>query len=292
MELNYLKEFLVLVETRYYAEAAEKLFISPSSLTRHVQALEKELGKPVFVRTSRKVALTDFGKAFLPYAKKIISVQEDYSTNLLIKMRRDEKIIVGYMGGVSLYDTSSQIARFKRNNPDIELEYIQIRPEWQFDMLRDNVIDFLLTGEDIVPKDEFNCIICDRDYFVAVVPATHPLANKEHIDLSELRGEKLALMAPLADAEGAFMTCCKNAGLQPDFAVVDVNNIIDHAAIGGKVVIMAKKPADFFADRFVSVIDIEPKLITEMALIYRKSPALSSKEKRFLDYFETASAEE
>lgn len=292
MELDYLKEFMLLVETRYYAEAAEKLFISPSTLTRHIQTLEKELGKPLFIRTSRKVELTSFGKVFLPYVERIVAVQEEFSTNVLVKLRRDEKVIVGYLGGLGIYRVGSVINSFKRDHPEINLEYIQARPEWQVEMLRDSTLDILVTSTDVLPHDEFDSMFCDEDVYVVVVPADHPLAGKEKIELRELAGEKLSLMKSFAEGTSDFMIKCQEAGFQPEYSIVDANNLIDLAAIAGQVVVMTKKPALFYANQSVSVIDLEPAFKIEMVLAYRKFPPLLVNERLFLDYLSEALHEE
>ena len=57
MELKYIREFVSLAETSNYFETAERLFITTSSLSRHIKALEEELGMPLFDRTTRKVVL-------------------------------------------------------------------------------------------------------------------------------------------------------------------------------------------------------------------------------------------
>lgn len=80
MEIGYFREFVVLAETQNYWAASERLFIGQSSLSKHIKTLEKQLGAPLFDRTSRKVALTEFGRLMLPYAKAVASLQFEYET--------------------------------------------------------------------------------------------------------------------------------------------------------------------------------------------------------------------
>ncbi len=283
MELNYLKEFVVLVETRHYAEAADKLYISPACLTRHIQAIEKEFGYTLFTRTSRKVELTDFGRAFFPYAKKIAYFQNEYTTKLLDKMRREEKIIVGCFGALTPYRIGTCIADFKAAHPDITLEYLQFSGARRFEYLRENICDFLLTGADEIPSDEFHRIICDEDHMVAVVSAKHPFAGRDCIGVSDLNGMHLALMSPFTQEDGAFMRCCREAGLLPDFTIVEGNNMIDPAVVSNSVVIASSKAAAFFANSSVAIVEIQPRISSKLALAYRRDLALSGIEKQFLD---------
>ena len=65
MELNHLKEFVVLAKIENYMEAAENLFISQSTLSKHIKSLETELGINLFDRTTRQVKLNEAGRVFL-----------------------------------------------------------------------------------------------------------------------------------------------------------------------------------------------------------------------------------
>ena len=71
MTLQQLKYVITIAETGSLGKAAEKLFLSQPSLTHAVKELEKELGLPLFHRTSKGVSLTTDGLRFLPYARQV-----------------------------------------------------------------------------------------------------------------------------------------------------------------------------------------------------------------------------
>jgi DNA-binding transcriptional LysR family regulator len=62
LELRDLRSVGVLVEELHFGRAAGRLGVTPSTLSRRIRTIEQELGVPLFVRTSRKVALTDAGR--------------------------------------------------------------------------------------------------------------------------------------------------------------------------------------------------------------------------------------
>ncbi|EFD01078.1 transcriptional regulator, LysR family, partial [Hungatella hathewayi DSM 13479] len=68
MNTTYFKDFLTIAELGSYEKAAEELYTTQSTLTKHIQKLESELGTTLFDRTSRSVRLNECGKIFLPYA--------------------------------------------------------------------------------------------------------------------------------------------------------------------------------------------------------------------------------
>lgn len=285
MEISYIKEFITLVECKYYAEAADQLFISPSSLTRHIQTMEKEFDKPLFIRTSRKVELTDFGSIYYEYAKKIVYLQEEFIKEHLIKERRDERLIIGYLGGIAQCEIGILMAKFRKENPDVRVDFLQVNPEEQFEFLSESKYDFLITGERMIPKDKFDSILCGRDIFALVVPETHAYAGRKKITVSELPDERISIVYVLADERGEFMKRLKEEHIYPDFDIIDVHNAIDRVIIEGKPIIMSQKLAERLGGSTVSIIDIDPVITCKIALVYRKSAKLSLKEKRFYNFF-------
>ena len=71
-KLDALKFFITAAETLNFREAAVKLAISPSVVTRTIAELENQLGEPLFKRNTRSIALTSFGELFLPKAKRLL----------------------------------------------------------------------------------------------------------------------------------------------------------------------------------------------------------------------------
>ena len=61
MEIGTIQEFVVLAECLNFSEAASRLFISQSSLSKHIKALEQELGVALFERTTRSIRLSGAG---------------------------------------------------------------------------------------------------------------------------------------------------------------------------------------------------------------------------------------
>ena len=79
MNLDYLKEFVVLAETCRFSEAAEQLNMTQSSLSKHIKSLEEELQAPLFVRSTRKAELSTHGRNLVPYARQIVMIYDEYT---------------------------------------------------------------------------------------------------------------------------------------------------------------------------------------------------------------------
>ena len=76
MTTDNMREFKMLAEKRNYIAAAEALGTTQASLSRHIMAMEKELGFMLLERNTRNVELTVYGLRFLLYAEKAVSIQD------------------------------------------------------------------------------------------------------------------------------------------------------------------------------------------------------------------------
>ncbi|HHW7568538.1 TPA: HTH-type transcriptional activator IlvY [Mannheimia haemolytica] len=70
MDFQSLKLFLDIAQSRSFIRSAEKNYMTASTLTRHIQRMEEELGQPLFLRDNRQVRLTEAGERFLAFAQQ------------------------------------------------------------------------------------------------------------------------------------------------------------------------------------------------------------------------------
>ena len=77
MEPEQLRIFLAVAEHGSFTAAAKALFVSHSTTSRAVAALEQELGLPLFLRQGRSVALTQAGETLKPEAERLLGLMEE-----------------------------------------------------------------------------------------------------------------------------------------------------------------------------------------------------------------------
>ena len=76
MEVRQLQIFRTLAAELNFTRTAELVHTVQSNVTAQIKALEDELGVPLFDRLGRKVALTDAGRRFLPFAQQALAAME------------------------------------------------------------------------------------------------------------------------------------------------------------------------------------------------------------------------
>jgi DNA-binding transcriptional LysR family regulator len=121
MELRHLMTFKTIVDVGGFKKAAEELGYAQSSITSHIQELEKELGSPLFDRLGKNVTLTQTGRSFLPYAVDIIKL---YSKSKEAINQIDEprgQLIIGVTESIMIYWLPNIIMEFMEKFPNIEI---------------------------------------------------------------------------------------------------------------------------------------------------------------------------
>ena len=73
MELEQLRVFLAAAETGGFSPAARSLYVSHSTVSRTVAALERELGTALFTRSNRTQTLTEAGRVLEGEARRLLA---------------------------------------------------------------------------------------------------------------------------------------------------------------------------------------------------------------------------
>ena len=173
MNLNQLKYFLAIVKTGSFSNAADDMYISQSSMSKQIKALETELGVDLFKREHSKVYLTEIGAEFAKYAEMTIKQHNDMLLYLdEFATKKSNTIRFGSIPVVSSYGISAQIAQFTTNyKPDVNV-VIDMHETNQQEVMKelfDGAIDIALIRTDYLDEvDVFDCIPYKKDIFVLV----------------------------------------------------------------------------------------------------------------------------
>lgn len=156
MEIQHIREFITLAKCGNYLAAAEELFISQSTLSKHIISLEKEFGFPLFSRTTRKVHLTQYGEMFLPYAQRIVDADVEFRNEITAtKNAVRDSIRLGVIPAFSAYHIEDAILEYKSRFPHFPLSVLEGSNEALVSYLRDGTCNLILmrSYEDVSPPD-------------------------------------------------------------------------------------------------------------------------------------------
>jgi DNA-binding transcriptional LysR family regulator len=191
VELRQLEYFVAVAEERHFTRAARRVRVAQSGLSASIRALERDLGAPLFIRNTRRVELTDSGRAFLAEARHVLSTADAAreavaSVNGLLR----GTLAVGTLqclGGIDLIGT---LAAYHRRYPGVEIELRQGGSVDLIDRVRAGGLDVAFVSEPVdgAPGVAFEPLLSQP--MVLACSAEHPFAGRTGVPLIELTGEK------------------------------------------------------------------------------------------------------
>lgn len=284
MEFGYLKEFVTLSEELSYSGAAEKLHTSQSTLSRHIQAFERQLGRQLFVRTTRRMILTEFGAYLLPYARHALESQDELNEAIGRWDKEESSVVeIGCSVYSHLYTMTENVIAFRRKYPNITVRPVEFPLEEltaEYEKGRFNLITMAYPNEKPVPS---NMVVNGHGRLVAVIPKDDELSSASSISVSQLKNRPL-LIPPIRNAfNRMFRQICANEGIIPN--VVSETRIETNLRLlkeGMGVVIETRRIALQQADPDVVIVDLEPRIDFYYGLLYREK--LSRNESLFVKY--------
>ena len=182
--LLQLEYFCALAKEEHLTKTAEKLFVSQSTLSYSITKLEKELGAPLFDRVRNRLVLNEYGRAYLPHAKKALAEIKNGEESIRERMKKNGSSISLAASHSSLW--LETLSGFREAHPDV---YIRVRPEnlaTYRERLAAGILDFVITGEDDLPYEELESVPLGAQKLCLCMAPGHPLSRRESIPLKEL----------------------------------------------------------------------------------------------------------
>ena len=225
MDIQQVKNFLVLCDTLNFRKAAAQINIVQPALSRQIQLLENELGALLFNRGNRAVTLTEAGIFFQKEANRILQ-------DLDKTIARTAQLHNGEAGEIRVTHSSSAmntvvpafLVKVKNKWPNLKTTVHEASNFQQIEMLLARKTDMGIAPNIVLPP-EVNAKILYKENFVLILPAAHPLAKKKLTDLSVLKNETFILpqFSTGAGYVEAILQICQDHGFKPIVAHESAN---------------------------------------------------------------------
>lgn len=263
--------------------------------------MEKELGVPLFIRTTRKVELTEFGLSLLPYAQSIIKLQFDYSARLhQLKNQQKGLVSIGSLPAMAQYHITDILLEFQRIYPENKISIVEDDPKVLLELLFNKSLELIFLREaavlsDPAPKEPaaLERLPYMTDYMTAVLPNGHPLASRKELTLRDLKDEGFAFIKENSLMHDLCCSACQEAGFVPDivFSSHRLDSILDMVTKGGCTALLMNCHVEFplnsafSIDPPFTVIPVTPAVRTNISLCWQKEVLLSPAARRFIEFF-------
>ncbi|WP_166338521.1 LysR family transcriptional regulator [Xiamenia xianingshaonis] len=194
MVIEHYQEFIELAKYTNFHKASEALHISPSTLSKHINALEAQYGTRLFERDKKQVSLTASGAVLLEYAQKIWQTYEKSIREMASSTEPQAITLTGIIEGPSEHAVMATLMAYASNRGIKRRIRIanagNLAPEEQMALLTSGKSDcFVSYG--LVESEQYPGVKVEHLMDVPlcmVVDAKNPLASRESVRLSNLSG--------------------------------------------------------------------------------------------------------
>lgn len=222
LDLHSLRIVRAIADNGTISGAARALGYSQPAISQHLRRAEAKLGMPLVTRAGRGVRLTEAGQVLARHAITI--------TSALDAARGDLTELVGMRTGtvrIAAFPTASStivprlLRAMRQLHPGVTVTYIEAEPPESLGMLRDGLVDLAITfaypGDRADPhrdgESSLETVPLFTEPVVLTLPAAHPLAGGETVELALLADERWIAGCPLC--RGHLLAACETVGVSP-----------------------------------------------------------------------------
>ena len=194
MELRLLRYFLTVAKEQSFTKAAEQLHITQPTLSRQMAAFEEDLGITLFIRSGKKISLTDEGILLKRRALEILNLEE----RTLEELKGKEEVVEGTItigcGEFAAVETLAKICKtYKEKYPLVQIVLHTATADAVYEMMNKGLVDIALFMEPVDTEGLDYIRITDCDHWCVGMQPDDPLAEKEFIRKEDLIGKPLIL---------------------------------------------------------------------------------------------------
>jgi len=192
VDLKQLLTFRTAAQELSFTRTAEVLSYAPSSVTGQIQALEEEMGTPLFERRGKRVTLTEPGVRLLAYAEQILRLADEAKQVVSNGHEPAGTLTIGALESLCAYRLTPVLSTLQQRFPKIELVFRPgIYPDIHKAVAQDLDAAFVLD----LPIQSPRLIVeqLQQESIFVVASPSHPLAGRECVTPADLEHETLLL---------------------------------------------------------------------------------------------------
>lgn len=225
MTTNQIIYFLAVVKYKTFTQAAEELYISQSSLSKQIKALEQELDCTLFSRDNKLNTLTAEGEIFLIYAEKFSESYQQLmaSLNSLHHKVAKQEITVGVLPVISEYNLHKHIALFQNliSPSDSYVNLIEGTQEGLLNLLHAKKIDSAVIRTDRMDLTDYDYVnILEEELVLVYSDKYKTIGTKDHVTLSDIIDYPIIAFDESSSLHRLIQTSFQNANLQPNYIYI------------------------------------------------------------------------
>ncbi len=261
MTLAQLRHLLSLAETGSFSKSSKALFLTQPALSRSIQALEEELGLPLFDRSGRRNELTPFGRQVVERARQVIDgANEIKATGQLLSEGRAGQVRLGMSSGPGAMLMTPLLRRMATQHPGIRIEIARGNTELLTLALRERKLDALVVdARSLKPAPDLATEVLHEMRGAFLCRQGHPLTSRQQAaSFAELAQYPMA-STPLSDEVARILMGIYGPQAHPDLFVTlqcdELHSLIEVVRSSDTVLLAIRQAAPDLAE-----IEMRPSL--------------------------------
>lgn len=185
------KSFVAVARHASLTKASAELRVSQPSVSQQLRVLEASYGAKLYRRLSKGVEITQAGQVVLRDATTILALLAKLE-DLGRPLRPNGTLRVGGTFSASALLLPGLLARFRRQHPKAELEFHTGSSKRLEALITGSAMDVAVTDREAHSRDLYSERL-RREKVAVFVPAGHPLARREIVELADLLSQPLII---------------------------------------------------------------------------------------------------
>lgn len=198
MNIDDVKTFLVVADCTSFPQAAERLYVSPSTISRRIKSLEAELGTELVAQSRKALLLTGAGRALLGKARTLAEAHDDFldAARSLDQNIKHTLCIAHESLSYEQELLAATLPLLRTQFPQLTVIPTEKEPDALVQSLETKEADVALTFRELLPESDRFVV---HEFAVTTTTVLfakgHRLAQRTHINPSDLSGECLIAAA-------------------------------------------------------------------------------------------------
>ena len=283
MSFDRYRTFLTTARCSTFFDAAEELYITPATVSKHIAALERELGVVLFERRPHGVVLTRAGEEKLVLVRRLVEAYDALTAGESETSKQELTVFAS--PPPSRFGLDKIMEGFAATGSAVQLT-IQEKKGVSGAILNGECELGFTSGSGRLTPQQLHYIRVQCAHLGAVLPCGHPLAKRETISLSELSGERFVFPNPEIGTLPEYVAFCRQCGFDPEVSCYGYrdDSILFYVSCGKGVALTTREMFDLFNYERVVFVPLKENFCVSAYLARSRSRVLSPAAQEFWNY--------
>lgn len=286
MQIESLKLFCDLAETKSFTKAAQINGVTQSAVSQQISSLETKFAAALIERSKKKFTLTKEGETLYKYSNQIAQSYDE----LRHKIQEIQNVVTGAIKVVTIYsiglhELPPYLKKFLKKHPTVNVSVEYRRATQLYEDIISGMADIgLVAYPQKDPRLQVTSLA--EDMLVLICHPDHPLAQKPRVKLSEIVSHKFIAFEPDIPTRRAIDKILRDRNVEVDHAMEfdNIETVKRAVEIDAGISIVPRSPvSQEVAKKTIAMVEIEDEqFYRPLAAVHKKNKVLSPAMKEFL----------